>query len=129
MQSLLVDEKKYQNELLKKEDSIKEQAKRTAINRWLSNSQAIFFEKTKEVVWPLLQDYFETIPRHLEEYLEKRLSSQTLIIERENERLEKMLLLKPDKVEKDASGNDTVTEKGKTEDRTIKREINFELQK
>ena len=101
LQSLLVDEKKYQNELLKKEDSIKEQAKRTAINRWLSNSQAIFFEKTKEVVWPLLQDYFETIPRHLEEYLEKRLSSQTLIIERENERLEKMLLLKPDKVEKE----------------------------
>ena len=35
----------------------------------------------------------------------------------------------PDKVEKDASGNETVTEKGKTEDRTIKREINFELQK
>ena len=101
IESLIVDEKKVQNELSKKENAIKEQAKKEAKRKWLEESKKIFSEKTKEVIWPLLQEYFNAIPSHLEGYLEKRISSQSMLITRENERLEELLLLKPETTEKE----------------------------
>lgn len=98
MESLCVDEKRLEEQIAGKEAAIKKEARNAALKKWRENTR-ISFEKSMLATLPdLIEDYLDSVIDMVELYVNKKLESKMLLISKEQNKLEEILLLSPEEV-------------------------------
>lgn len=98
MESLCVDEKRLEEQIAGKEAAIKKEARNAALKKWRENTR-ILFEKSMLATLPdLIEDYLDSVTDMVELYVNKKLESKMLLISKEQNKLEEILLLSPEEV-------------------------------
>ena len=98
MESLCVDEKRLEEQIAGKEAAIKKEARNAALKKWRENTR-ISFEKSMLATLPdLIEDYLDSVTDMVELYVNKKLESKMLLISKEQNKLEEILLLSPEEV-------------------------------
>ena len=98
IESLCVDEKRLEEQIAGKEAAIKKEASNAALKKWRENTR-ISFEKSMLATLPdLIEDYLDSVTDMVELYVNKKLESKMLLISKEQNKLEEILLLSPEEV-------------------------------